>query len=342
MFSEIHWIKYALIISGIIGISLLVGFSLKKIISKLIEKKKKISKFTIFEAILSYSILWSFLIFSYLGFFIFEWPQKIHFLYDKFLLILFIICLGLSGSKILTNLVDFYLIEKGQVIKRVTIFDIFVKIFVFIIAFVLILHTLGINITPFITTLGIAGLAIGLALRDTLENFFAGLHILMAKQIKPGDYIRLETGEEGFVEDITWRTTIIRLLSNNVIIIPNSKLSQSIILNYHLPQSDTSVVVQIGVSYESDLEKVEKITLDEAKKLMKEHPQGVPDFEPVIRFHTFGEFSINFNVILKAKQPDARPVLVHEFIKRIHKRYKQEGIEIPFPIRKVYLDNIKL
>lgn len=291
----------------------------------------------IFEAIGKYSILWIFLTLCYISFLIFDWPQKIQPLYIKLMLILLIVSLGLSGSRILTNLVDFYLVEKTQGIKRVTIFDIFLKVLIFIIVFILILHTLGINITPFITTLGIAGLAVGLALKDTLENFFAGLHILIAKQIKPGDFIKLESGEEGFVEDITWRTTTIRLLSNNMVIIPNSKLSQSIILNYHLPESHTSVIVQLGVSYASDLEKVEKITLDEAKKLMKEHPQGIPEFEPVLRFHTFGDFSINFNVILRVREPDARFVVVHEFIKRLHKRYREEGIEIPFPIRQVYL-----
>jgi len=201
----------------------------------------------------------------------------------------------------------------------------------------LILNTLNINITPFITSLGIAGLAVGLALQDTLSNFFAGLYILISKKIKPGDYISLDSGIEGYVEDITWRNTTIRQLPNNIVIVPNSKLASSIITNYYLPEKELAVLVQVGVSYNSDLEKVERVTIEVAKEVMKEVPGGVPNFEPFIRYHTFGDFSINFTVILRAQSYVDRYLVTHEFIKRLHKRYKEEGIEIPFPIRTVYL-----
>ena len=201
----------------------------------------------------------------------------------------------------------------------------------------MILNTLNINITPFITSLGIAGLAVGLALQDTLSNFFAGLYILISKKIKPGDYISLDSGIEGYVEDITWRNTTIRQLPNNIVIVPNSKLASSIITNYYLPEKELAVLVQVGVSYNSDLEKVEKVTIEVAKEVMKEVPGGVPNFEPFIRYHTFGDFSINFTVILRAQTYVDRYLVTHEFVKRLHKRYKEEGIEIPFPIRTVYL-----
>lgn len=140
-----------------------------------------------------------------------------------------------------------------------------------------------------------------LALRDTLENLFAGFHVLASGQIKVGNYIRLEGGEEGFVEDITWRNTVIRQPSDNLIIVPNSKLSSSIVINFHKPDSELAVIVPVGVSYDSDLEKVEKITIEVAKEVQKEVEGAVPDFEPFIRYTAFGDFSINFNVILRAK-----------------------------------------
>jgi len=256
---------------------------------------------------------------------------------NKALLILFILSLAMAGSRITIKVFDLYLATKAENLTRVTLFDIFVKILLYALAFILILNVLEINITPFITTLGIAGLAVSLALKDTLENFFAGLQILMAKQIKPGDFIKLESGEEGFVEDITWRNTTIRLFPNNLLIIPNSKLAGSRVVNYQLPSPELAVLVQVGVSYESDLERVERVTLEVARELMQTHPEGVPDFEPLIRYHTFGDFSINFNVVLRAKEPQARYLISHEFIKRLHKRYLEGGIEIPFPIRTVYL-----
>ena len=96
-----------------------------------------------------------------------------------------------------------------------------------------------------------------------------------------------------------------------------------------------AVLVQVGVHYDSDLEKVEKVTIEVAKEVMREVKGGVPEFEPFIRYHTFGDFSINFTVILRAKEYTDQYLVKHEFIKRLHKRYKEEGIVIPYPIRAI-------
>jgi len=206
------------------------------------------------------------------------------------------------------------------------------KIVILVIGFLIGLNSLGISITPLLTTLGIGGLAVALALQDTLANLFSGFHIIMAKQIKIGDYIELESGQKGYIEDITWRFTKIRMLPNNIILIPNSKLAQTIITNYYLPQKDLAVLVDVGVHYESDLEKVEKVTIEVGEEVMKEVEGGVPEFKPFIRFHTFADFSINFTVILRAKKFVDRYLIKHEFVKRLQRRYKQEGIVIPYPI----------
>jgi len=137
--------------------------------------------------------------------------------------------------------------------------------------------------------------------------------------------------------DISWRNTTIRQLPNNVVIVPNSKLASIIVTNYYLPQQEMSVLVQVGVGYDSDLEKVEKVTIEVAKEVMREVPGGVPEFEPFIRYHTFGDFSIDFTVILRAREFVDQYLVKHEFIKRLHRRYQQEGIEIPFPIRTIYM-----
>ncbi|OPX17834.1 mechanosensitive ion channel protein MscS [candidate division WOR-3 bacterium 4484_100] len=201
----------------------------------------------------------------------------------------------------------------------------------------IILQSLGISITPLITALGVGGLAVALALQDTLSNLFAGFHIIVSKMVLPGDYIKLATGEEGYVTDVSWRNTTIRALPNNIVVVPNSKLASSILTNFHQPVNEMSVLVQVGVSYDSDLEKVEKVTIEVAKKVLKEVPGGIPDFEPFIRYHTFGDFSINFSVILRVKEFVDQYLIKHEFIKRLHKRYQAEGIEIPFPIHTIYM-----
>lgn len=211
------------------------------------------------------------------------------------------------------------------------------KIIVFIVGGLVILKSLGISITPILGTLGIGGLAVALALQDTLANIFSGIYMTIAKHVRIGDFIKLESGEEGYVADIGWRATKIRMLPNNIVLIPNSKLSQSIITNYYMPEKEMAVLVQVGVHYKSDLKKVEKVTIEVGEETLKEVLGGVAEFKPFIRYHTFDDFSINFTVILRCKEFVDNYMIKHEFIKRLHERYNKEGIIIPFPISDVYI-----
>jgi len=111
----------------------------------------------------------------------------------------------------------------------------------------------------------------------------------------------------------------------------------SLVTNFHLPESELAVLVNTDVAYQSDLEKVEKVTIEVAKEVLQETEGAVKEFEPFIRYNAFGESSINFTVILRAKEYANQYLIVHEFIKRLHNRYRSEGIEIPFSTRTVYL-----
>jgi len=212
------------------------------------------------------------------------------------------------------------------------------RLAVFGIALLIVLDSLGISITPLIASLGVGSLAIALALQGTLSNLFAGLYLMMDKPVRVGDYIKLESGEEGYVSKIGWRSTRIRMLPNNMVVIPNSKLAETQITNFYLPEQEMAALVQVGVSYDSDLEKVERVTIDVAKKVLSEVSGGVAEFNPFIRYHTFSDFSINFTVILRVREYVDKYLVTHEFIKKLHRRYQEEGIVIPFPIRTVYFD----
>jgi small-conductance mechanosensitive channel len=201
----------------------------------------------------------------------------------------------------------------------------------------IILANLGISLTPFITTLGIGSLAVAIALQDTLGNFFAGLYIRADRPIEVGQFVRLESGEEGYVDHIGWRSTRIKMLPNNMVVVPNSKIVQSNITNYYLPDKEVAVLVQVGVDYSSELEKVEKITCEVAREVMQTVPGGIASFEPFIRYHTFNQSSIDFTVVLRCREFVDNFLIKHEFIKRLQERYKKEGITIPFPIRTVYV-----
>jgi small-conductance mechanosensitive channel len=198
-----------------------------------------------------------------------------------------------------------------------------------------ILNSLGLSITPMLTALGVGGLAVALALQEPLANFFAGVFITLAGQIRLGDYIKLDSGQEGFVADFSWRSTRLRMLANNLVIVPNAKLAQAIVVNHHLPAPDLAVLVEVGVDYASDLKHVEHVVVAVGREVMAEITGGVPTFDPFIRYHTFGDSSIDFTVILRGQEFVDQYLIKHEFIKRLHARFAQEGIQIPFPIRTI-------
>lgn len=216
-----------------------------------------------------------------------------------------------------------------------------VKVLIFGIGGLIILSTIGIPITPIVASLGITSLAVALALQPTLENFFSGVQLVMDKPIRVGDYIELDSGEQGFVEKIGWRSTWIKMLPNNIVVMPNSKLAQSKIINYYYPEKELSVPVEVGVHYNSDLEHVENVALDVARQILKSHKWGVDEYETFVVFHTFDSSSINFTVMLRAKEYFNRFFIKSAYIKALHKRFAQEGITIPYPIRAINIDQEK-
>lgn len=189
----------------------------------------------------------------------------------------------------------------------------------------IVLSSLGIAITPLLTALGVGGLAVALALKETLANLFAGIQIVASRQLRPGDYIKLDAGFEGLVEDVNWRTTTIRELRNNLIVVPNEKLAQSIFTNYHLPDAELTISVPIGVAYGSDLDQVERVALDAARGALDDMEARV-SIEPSVRFRELGDSSVDFTVQMRA------PQFVDQFrarsflIKRLYEGFGRAGI----------------
>jgi small-conductance mechanosensitive channel len=213
--------------------------------------------------------------------------------------------------------------------------EIITKIIFVAVGGMIILDNLGISLTPIITTLGIGSLAVAIALQDTLGNFFAGLYISADRPIELGHYVRLQSGEEGYVDHIGWRSTRIKSLPNNIVVVPNNKLVQSIITNYSLPDRESAVLLQAAVDCHSDLKKVERITSEVAKETLQRVPGSVSSFEPFIRYHTLSESSIGFSVILRAREFVGNFLIKHEFIKSLQARFEKE--DIAFPINSVYV-----
>jgi len=258
---------------------------------------------------------------------------------DAVVLILFALAVYLFIDKLLLEVLRRYGEKLGMITSSEGMVKAIYRSIILIFIILVILDSLKITITPFIASLGIGGVVVGLAMQDTLSNFFSWAYIVSNKPIRVGDYILVEAGKEGYVDRIGWRNVRIRMLSNNTLIVPNNKLVSSFVTNFYLPESELAVLVNVGIAYQSDLEKVEKVTIEVAREVLQETEGAVKEFQPFIRYNTFAESSINFTVILRAKEYANQYLITHEFIKRLHRRYQREEIEIPFPTRTVYTKN---
>jgi len=175
-----------------------------------------------------------------------------------------------------------------------------------------VVRSFGYDITPYLTALGVGGLAVALAVQDPLSNFFAGVFMSVSGQIRISDYVKVDPGAEGYVADFNWRSTTIRTLGGNLVIVPNAKLAQATVTNYHQPTREVAV------------------TVDVASQVMRDVDGGVKSFVPFVRFTTFAQTSVNGIVTMRAREFSDQFFITHEFMKRLHVRFADEGIVIPF------------
>ena len=258
--------------------------------------------------------------------------------FAKTLGVLVIFSVTVAVSHIGTEMVEYYKSVIEGLASATSLLKNVVRIVVYSTGILIILDDLHVSIAPMLTALGVGGIAIGLGMQETLSNFFSGLQILVARQIQVGNYIRLSSGDEGFVEDLNWRATVIRTLSGNHVIVPNKNIDNLIVTNFEKPKPDVSISFNLGVDYSSDLRKVEAITVDVARDIQKTVKGAQKDFEPFVRYNEFGDSAIKFSVILRGNTYVDQYLMKHEFIKRLKERYDKEGIVIPFPVRTLYMN----
>ena len=256
-------------------------------------------------------------------------------LFSYILFTVIILSITRVAARTINGFISLHIESSQQKLPKTTLLNTILNVVIYAMGVLVVLQYYGISIAPILTAMGVGGMAVALALQETLANIFSGLHLILSKQLRLDDYIKLSTGEEGRVTDITWRfTTIVPAGGGNMIVIPNQKIASSNITNYSMPRKDIAISIPVGVAYDSDLDKVERVTLDVAKEVMAQIDKDVK-MEPAVRFHTFGESSIDFNVVLHSSYFEHQFLLKHEFIKALTRRYREEGIEIPYPTRTV-------
>ncbi|MFC1565976.1 mechanosensitive ion channel family protein [Candidatus Neomarinimicrobiota bacterium] len=323
----------------IIG-AMFIGWIFKKFIHGYLKKFAKRTTFKtddlLLEAVEKQIIIWLGLAAIYYITKTTDFLQSYSTFLTKFVVFTFIITITFAISKFFVGMIEVWSAKQERSLPSTKIFINLIRAIIGAIGILVALDFIGVSITPMLTALGVGGLAISLALKDTLSDVFAGLHILLSKKVEPGDFIELESGQTGNITNITWRNTTILERTNNVFIVPNSVLSNAIIKNYDTVDHAFAVKVVIGIGYESDLDFVEEVTLEVANQVVKEMDVHVKDFKPFLRFYEFGESSINFKIFFRVNEFGVQYALIHSFIKKIMPRYKKEGINIPFPIRTLY------
>jgi len=210
-------------------------------------------------------------------------------------------------------------------------------IFLYILGGLLILDSFNINITPLIAGLGIGGIAVALALQPTLANLFAGTYVMSEGVINPDDFVELENGLSVYVVDVGWRSTRIRSIYNNLVVIPNARFSELIVTDYHQPEEPMNFRINCGVSFDSNLRHVERVCREVMDEVMEADPNGVPEATRRFGFEEFGESNVNFFLFVQAKDRISRIPLRTELMERLSERFKEEGIVINYPIRSLRL-----
>ncbi len=293
---------------------------------------------TIVQALRAPSIVWCVLIGMYSALASAQLPGELRLVILNVVNVLLVLSVTAAAASLSRATLSHSLRKNNLAIPATGLSLTFITVVIWVVGILVMLSGLGVSITPILTALGVGGLAVALALQDTLSNFFAGLHLLMDQPLRVGDFVKLESGQEGYVEDIGWRTTRIRMLPNNIVIIPNNKVTQSILTNYYLPEPRMALLIPISVSYDVDPDTVERVLVEEASQGIGQIQGLLAEPAPFVRFIPgFGTSSLDFTLICQVREFTDQYLVQHELRKRILRRFKAEGIVIPYPQQTVHL-----
>ena len=269
----------------------------------------------------------------------FEFKMTIYYsLIDTF----FILLICILVFRIINNFADHWMKEWAEKTEStaddrlIPLIEKILKAVVIVLAVIFICSSWKINISPLLATAGIAGLAIGLAVRDSLANILGGIQLVLDKTFKVGDKVQLDSGEMGVILDIGLRTTKLRTYDNEVIYIPNGHLANTKIKNYTVPDLSIRVNVNFGVEYGSDPEKVRNVVLGAVKKI----DTVLKEPEPVVQFLKMSDFSLDFVVRVWVRDYIEAYSTQIKMTNEVYSALNKAKIGIPFPTRTVYTKKI--
>ena len=331
---------YMLYFATLVMASLAVGFVLNRIIHYWTRKLANTWGEPVFALFESLPIPLLFLGSIYTGLELITLPHRFERFASKLIFTLTVVVVFYFPAKVLVISLR-RVGERNPGIKRVTKPAILVVRTLFaVLTIIVVLENLGASLTGLWTTLGVSGLVVALALQETLSNLFAGLYLLADRPVSPGDYIKLDSGQEGYVVHTGWRSTTLRTQSNNFVFVPNSTMAKAVITNYSMPELRVSITITSRVAYGSDPREVEKVLLDVTREAAKDgFPGLLLDPAPSVALNPgFGESSLDFSLGVNVRRFEDQVPVQSELRKRILARFAAQGIVVPFPMRTVGLD----
>ncbi|MEO8484047.1 MAG: mechanosensitive ion channel family protein [Acidobacteriota bacterium] len=229
-----------------------------------------------------------------------------------------------AGANILTRLVVSYGSRGAVPVSRLTLN--LIRLVVTILGALVIVRSFGYEITPVLTVLGVGGLAVALALQDPLSNLFAGLFVSLAGFVRLGDYVKLDSGAEGYVVDFNWRSARIRQLSDNLLEVPNSKLAQAVVTNFTQPTPELGIGLDLLIDTANDLDLVERVATDVANAVVGQVAGAVTSAAPSVRFSGVSELGVKLGIGVRVRGFTDQFLVRHELIKRLHAEFRAHGI----------------
>ena len=335
---------YLLFFATLVVGSLVLGFALSRILHYWTKKLANTWGELVFSLLESLPIPLLFLFSIYAGLELLPLPHRMERIGSKLIFALTVVVIFYFPAKVLV----IFLRRIGQrdpSMKQATNPAILIVRGLFaLLAVIIVLENLGISLTAIWTTLGVGSVAVALALQETLSNLFAGLYLLADRPVSPGDYIKLDSGQEGYVIQISWRSTRMRTQANNIVFVPNSTMAKAVITNYSVPELRVSVTIPVRAAYGTDPGQVEKLLLEVTREAAREGLEGLLlDPPPSVNLNPgFGESSLDFSLGLNVRRFEDQVPVQSELRKRILARFATQGIVVPFPTRTFGVDEATL
>lgn len=242
------------------------------------------------------------------------------------IVIFLVLSISVSISSFLVRLGIFYSQRRGLPFALSGLSRALVHLLFLTLGGVVLLRYFDVTVAPLLTALGVGGLAVALALRDTLANFFAGVHILVEAPLSVGDFIKLSSGEEGTVTDIGWRTTRVLTPQNNTVVIPNEKITSSILTNYALPDQKLVISVDLITGLDADIDQITRIAVEEATRV--EHT--VPEFTPLLLMDPgVLPTHLQTKLVVQVEHRQYQGLVASDLRRRILERFRRERVPMP-------------